>query len=177
MFNFFVKSRMTFGRQLLLVVMMGLTACGYHLRGELQLPAGMKKIYVLGASADLSAAIAQAFKSVPGALVGNVADASVILNVINEDYQRRTISISSSGYSNEYELEYRLTFDLRDKEGRELVPEETVEVTQSYFNEQSSETIISKDNEERVLREELYIKAVHAVIARVAATLKKKSQP
>lgn len=150
-----------------------LTACGYHLRGAIELPEALQKMYVRGASKELSEAIKQAFRSTSGVLVSNPADAGMILNVIDEDYRRRTVSISSSGYSNEYELIYRLVFDLIDQSGNELVSAQTIEVSQAYFNQQSSDTVLSKENEEQVLRKELYVKAVRSVIDRARAELKK----
>ena len=160
----------------LLSVFFLLTACGYHLRGAIDLPEALQKMYVRGASTELSAAIKQAFRSTSGELVKNAADAGMVLNVIDEDYHRRTVSISSSGYSNEYELTYRLVFDLIDQNGNELVSAQTIEVSQVYFNEQSSDTVLAKENEEKVLRKELYIKAVRSVIERARVELKKSLQ-
>jgi len=155
------------------MLMLLLTACGYHLRGAIQLPEALQKIYVRGASAELTNAIARTFRSASGELVATAAEAGMILNVINEDYQRRTISIDSSGYSNEYYLVYRLTFDLLDNQGAVLISAQTIEVSKSYFNEQSSNTVLSKGNEEAVLRKELYSQAVRSVIDRARAELKK----
>jgi len=155
------------------MLMLLLTACGYHLRGAIQLPEALQKIYVRGASAELTNAIARTFRSASGELVATAAEAGMILNVINEDYQRRTISIDSSGYSNEYDLVYRLTFDLLDNQGAVLISAQTIEVSKSYFNEQSSNTLLSKGNEEGVLRKELYSQAVRSVIDRARAELKK----
>ena len=173
MFNFFRVEPMSNKVSILLSVFLLLSACGYHLRGAIDLPDELQKMYVRGASRQLTEAIEQAFRSTSGELVKNVADAGMILNVINEDYRRKTVSISSSGYSNEYELIYRLVFDLIDKNGNELVSAQTIEVSQVYFNEQSSNTVLSKENEERVLRKELYLKAVRSVIERARAELKK----
>jgi len=155
------------------MLMLLLTACGYHLRGAIQLPEALQKIYVRGASAELTNAIARTFRSASGELVATAAEAGMILNVINEDYQRRTISIDSSGYSNEYDLVYRLTFDLLDNQGAVLISAQSIEVSKSYFNEQSSNTVLSKGNEEAVLRKELYSQAVRSVIDRARAELKK----
>ena len=173
MFNLFRIGSTTNKFSLLLSVFFLLSACGYHLRGAIDLPEEFQKMYVRGASRELTTAIEQVFRSTSGNLVNKAADAGMILNVIDEDYRRKTISISSSGYSNEYELIYRLMFDLIDKQGNELVSAQTIEVSQSYFNEQSSNTVLSKENEERVLRKELYIKAVRSVIERARAELKK----
>ncbi len=155
------------------MLMLLLTACGYHLRGAIQLPEALQKIYVRGASAELTNTIARTFRSASGELVATAAEAGMILNVINEDYQRRTISIDSSGYSNEYDLVYRLTFDLLDNQGVVLISAQTIEVSKSYFNTQSSNTVLSKGNEEAVLRKELYSQAVRSVIDRARAELKK----
>ncbi|NOR79303.1 MAG: hypothetical protein GQ529_00485 [Methyloprofundus sp.] len=153
-----------------------LSACGYHLRGSIDLPEALQKMYVRGASRELSDAIKQAFRSTSGELVKHAADAGMILNVIDEEYRRRTVSIDSSGYSNEYELTYRLVFDLIDQDGYELVSAQTIEVSQVYFNDQSSDTVLSKENEEKVLRKELYLKAVRSVIERARIELKKSLQ-
>ena len=151
-----------------------LTACGYHLRGAIDLPEALKKMYVKGASPELSAAIERTFRTTAGELVSSPDQAGMILNVLDEYYQRRTVSLSSTGFSNEYELIYRLTFDLLDSEGDTLVSNQTIEVMQSYYNAQRSETLLSKDNEEIVIRQELYEEAVRSVIQRARAELKKK---
>ncbi|MBE0471322.1 MAG: hypothetical protein IBX55_17650 [Methyloprofundus sp.] len=160
-------------KSVVFMLMFLLTACGYHLRGAIELPEALQKIYVRGASAELSNAIAVTFRSASGELVATAAEAGMILNVINEDYQRRTISIDSSGYSNEHDLVYRLTFDLLDNQGAVLISAQTIEVSKSYFNTQSSDTVLSKGNEEAVLRKELYSQAVRSVIDRARAKLKK----
>lgn len=153
-----------------------LTACGYHLRGAIDLPEALTKMYVQGASPQLSDAIQRTFRGTAGQLVSTPEEAGLIFNVINEDYQRRTVSLSSSGYSNEFELNYRLTFELLDSVGKKLVPQQTVEVTESYFNAQNSATLLSKDNEEIVLRQGLYEEAVRSVIQRARAELKQNLQ-
>jgi LPS-assembly lipoprotein len=150
-----------------------LSACGYHLRGALQLPEALKKVYVRGASPELKEAITYTFRATAGSLVTTPREAGIILNVIHEDYQRRTISLSNTGYSNEYELLYRLTFDLQDNKGNILAAEQAINVSKTYYNNQSGNTLISKGNEENLLRKELYQQAVRSVVERARATLNK----
>jgi len=163
-----MKSSMT------LMILILLSACGYHLRGALQLPEALKKIYIQGASAELKQAITTTFRSASGSIVTNPADAGMVLNVIHEDYQRRTISLNADGYSNEYELIYQVTFEMLDSQGAELVAEQTVKLSKAYFNEQSSDTVLSKGNEEAVLRKGLYEQAVRSIVERTKAQLKKQ---
>ena len=174
MFNCYGYERGVTRSSMVFIALLMLTACGYHLRGAIELPEALKKMYVKGASPELSAAIERTFRVTAGELVSSREQAGMILNVLDEYYQRRTISLSSTGFSNEYELIYRLTFDLVDREGSVLVSNQNIEVMQSYYNAQSSETLLSKDNEEIVIRRELYEEAVRSVIQRARAELKKK---
>ena len=173
MFNLFRKGAMVNKMSVILSAVFLLTACGYHLRGAIDLPETLQKMYVHGASRELSEAMKRAFRSTSGKLVKNSADADMTLSVIDEEYRRRTVSLSSEGYSNEFELIYRLVFDLIDKNGNELVSAQRIEVRQAYFNQQSSDTVLGKENEENELRKELYNKAVRSVIQRARAELKK----
>ncbi|MBT5222384.1 MAG: hypothetical protein HOM15_06120 [Gammaproteobacteria bacterium] len=169
-----IKDRLVSRSSVLVMALLMLTACGYHLRGAIDLPEALKTIYVKSASPELSTAIERAFRATTGEIVTSPDQAGMILNVLDEYFQRRTISLSSTGFSNEYELVYRLTFDLLDSEGNTLVSNQTIEVTDSYFNAQRSSTVLSKDNEEIVLRKELYESAVRSVIQRARAELMKK---
>ena len=174
MFSSLIKEGSAIRSSLLFITVLILTSCGYHLRGAIELPEALKKMYVQGASSELSAAIDRTFRATSGELVATPGEAGMILNVLDEDYQRRTVSLSSAGYSNEFELSYRLTFDLLDSEGNKLVSEQTIEVMRSYYNAQTSVTLLSKDNEEIVIRKELYEEAVRTVIQRARAELKKQ---
>jgi len=149
-----------------------ITACGYHLRGSIQLPEVLKKIYVRGASSQLTDAIDQVFSGAEGKIVSSAAKASVILKIINEDYQRRTVSINSSGYSNEYELVYRLSYVFLDKQGNLIAPKQTVSASKSYYNSQNSDVLIAKGNEEDSLRKEVYVQAVRELVNRARSALK-----
>ncbi|TXL01692.1 hypothetical protein BMR02_02055 [Methylococcaceae bacterium HT1] len=173
MFNSSFKNRAVSKSSLIFIALLMLAACGYHLRGAIELPEALKTMYVKGASPELSKAIRRIFRVTSGKLVATSGEAGMILNVLDEYYQRKTVSLSSTGYSNEYELIYRLTFDLLDANGNKLVSEQTIEVYKSYYNAQTSETLLSKDNEEIVLRGELYEEAVRMVIQRTRSELKK----
>lgn len=151
-----------------------LTACGYHLRGAFDLPEALKKIYIKGGSPELSAAIARTFRSAKGTVVATVTEANIILHVLSEHYQKRTVSLSTRGYSNEYELIYRLTFDLLHSEGHKMVSNQSIEVRELYNNSQRSESLLSKDNEEIILRQELYAEAVRSIAQRIQAQSKQK---
>ena len=157
----------------LLCLVLFLTACGYHLRGELDLPDNMKTVYIEGASAGL----VDQFKAVminssQVRMVNLRADAGTIILVSDEDTLKRALSLGSSGYANQYGLEYHFKFEVQDSKGKIIVPAQSVEIRREYFNNQ--QLILGKDNEELVIRNEMYQQAVRTMINQIRAGLGNK---
>jgi len=148
-----------------------LSACGYHLRGNIALPDSLKRVYLSNASAELNAAALSVYKSASGELVKTASAAQLVIKIIDEHYQRRSISTGSTGYSNEYELNYRLQFELVNNQGKQLAERQTIEQSKNYYNDQNGTTFISKINEETLLRQELYVDAMRRVLARARAAV------
>ncbi len=157
---------------LLLTLCLFISACGYHLRGSIDLPEGLKRLYLQGSSASLRQVIAKTLKSSGGELVSSAKQAGVVISVLKEKMERRVLSLSSSGRANEYEIIYQLSFNLLDSGGQMLAEKQKIELSKDYFNNQ--EAVLAKDNEEKVLREEMYLKAVRTIISRARVALEKQ---
>jgi LPS-assembly lipoprotein len=153
---------------LVLVVALLLTACGYHLRGSVELPAGLKNIYLDGGSAQLREQFGRAMESSSGKLVSSPKGA-VVVKILGEDSQRRALSLSSKGKANEFELGLLLDYELFGAGNELLLERQPVEVRRSYYNDQQD--IIAKDSEEAVIRAEMYQQAVLAIISRARIAL------
>ena len=152
----------------LAVLIMLLTACGYHLGRAVDLPEEMKIVYFQGASPYLLGGARQVFRSSEGRLAGSPAEAGVIVNVFNEEMLRRSLSLDSGGKAIEYELSYHLDFELLDGIGQVLMPRQEIQVIRDYFNVQ--EQVIGKANEEAIIREEMYKEAVQTIVRRARVT-------
>jgi LPS-assembly lipoprotein len=153
---------------LVLVVALLLTACGYHLRGSVDLPAGLKNIYLDGGSAQLREQFRRALESSSGKLVSSPKDA-VVIKILDEDSQRRALSLSARGKANEFELGLRLNYELFGAGNVLLLEHQPIELRRSYYNDQQD--IIAKDSEEIVIRDEMYQQAVIAIISRARVAL------
>ena len=146
-----------------------LSACGYHLRGALELPGNMKNIYVEGGSAPLHDQFQQIVKSSSTQLSSSRKGAGLIIKIYDEDFSRRSLSLSSRGKSNEFELYYHFDYELVDAGGNKMTDRQTVEIRREYYNDQS--VVIAKDNEETVIRGEMYQQAVYAIFNRARIVL------
>ncbi|MGR9013917.1 MAG: LPS-assembly lipoprotein LptE [Gammaproteobacteria bacterium] len=146
-----------------------LSACGYHLRGAFQLPENMKNIYVEGGSGALREQFSQVLKSSSGQLAGSRKGAGIVIKIFNETFNRRVLSLSSRGKSNEFELDYRLEYELANANDTLLLERQAVDIRRDYYNDQ--QFVIAKDSEEAGIRNEMYEQAVHTIVNRARVVL------
>lgn len=160
---------MLINKAAIVVVAIMLSACGYHLRGALDLPANMKNIYVEGGTAPLLDQFKQAIKSSSAKLSSSRAGAGIVIKIFNEDFSRRVLSLSSRGKSNEFELYYRLEYEFANAGDAKLMDRQTVEIRREYYNDQ--QFVIAKDNEEAGIKNEMYQQAVQTIVNRARVVL------
>jgi LPS-assembly lipoprotein len=149
-----------------------LASCGYHLRGAYDLPKEMHNIFLQGGSGNLHEQFLSSLKSSGGQLVNSPDKADMVIVVVRDTIERRTLSLSERGRSNEIELAGSLEFELRDAKNHELLPRETLTFRREYFNDQQD--VIAKDNEESVIRNEMYQQVVATIINRGRTALASK---
>ena len=125
-----------------------------------------------GASGNLHSEMKSALRLAGGQLVSLAEQAGLVIKILRDEMRRREASIDESGYANEFELNYSLVFKLSDAEGKVLIEQREVEITRYYFNDQID--VLAKNNEEIVIRNEIYRQAVKTIFAQARAVLKKK---
>ena len=151
-----------------------LSACGYHLRGALNLPAGLKDVYLEGASPELNQQFSKTMKISSIAVASSPEKAGMIVRIFNEDSQRRVLSLNAGGAANDFELDYGFDYEITDSKNTVIIPRQPLSIKREYFNNQQA--IIAKDNEEMVIRNEMYQQAVRSVISRAQVALETKNK-
>lgn len=146
-----------------------LSACGYHLRGAFQLPENMKNVYIEGSSGALLDQFRQTMETSSSTLSSSRTGAGIVIKIANEEFNRRVVSLSSRGKSNEFELEYRLDYEFANAKDALLMERQTVDIRREYYNDQT--VVIAKENEENVIRNEMYQQAVHTILNRARVVL------
>jgi len=160
--------RVLIKKSIILIMALSLSACGYHLRGALQLPAGLKNVYLEGGSPELREHFKRTMEISSVPLASSPETAGLIVKISDEDSQRRVLSLNSGGTANDFELGYRFNYEIVDSKNKVLSERQSVEIKREYYNDQLA--IIAKDNEELVIRNEMYQQAVRNIVnhARVA---------
>jgi LPS-assembly lipoprotein len=108
---------------------MGLIACGYRLRGMVDLP--FKAIAITGnpsppLRADLQTAI---LTGTDTKVAINPKDADLILEITNDINGREILAYNSNGQVSAYRLNIRVGFRAYDLAGAEIVPEAEIYIT------------------------------------------------
>lgn len=173
--NRMMKTRVLFAALLALA----LSACGFHLRNALTLPADLGPVRV--ASGDpyspLAESLADALQRAGAtpASDANIADTAT-LELQSERWGDTPISIDQFGRAQEFSLRYAVVFALRKADGSVLVPQQAVELSRDYIAPPADS--IGKTSERELLARELRREMSAAILRRIdAASRMSGTQP
>ena len=159
-------------RQLtLLVLLSSLSGCGFHLRGNMELPEGFGQIHI-SAPAAIKNELEIGLDS-NGVSVATDADgADAIVSVRAERFARRVLSVDpTTGKEREFELSYVVDFDAQHGDGRPLLDHQNVSLLREYVFD--ADAVIGKSREEAVLRSEMRRDAALQILRRLETALKR----
>jgi LPS-assembly lipoprotein len=160
-------------RKLLAVtVLLLLAACGFQLRGVAALP--FESLYVDGGgNPALAAEIGRAIRTgTQTRLTDRAADAQAVLQVQGAAREKRILSLTGAGRVREYQLLYRVNFRLIDKDNRDLIPSQPIELRRDMSYDDTQ--VLAKEQEEALLYRDMQSDALMQLMRRLAAA---KLQP
>ncbi len=156
----------------LLLPLLLLQGCGFHLRQAAELPASISPIIVngIGQYSDLNKELSNRLRSDTVQVTRERKEANTMLNISRYRQQSRTLSVDSSGKVAQSELKHTLEFTLLDASGKVLVPTQKIEVVRNYIN--TEEQKLGKVTEAAQLAEGMQQELARQIITRVQAQLK-----
>ncbi|MEL0081698.1 MAG: LPS assembly lipoprotein LptE [Gammaproteobacteria bacterium] len=151
-------------RLLPLVLVVSLTACGFHLRGQLDLPAAMAATYIEsnGVNADLVKKLRSSLRGNGAAVTTDRTEATAILRLLGDTYDRRVLSVGGGRKIREFELHYAVRFELVELGGDRLVATQTIELFRDYTYDEND--ILGKQGEEANIRKDMIREAADRVL-------------
>ena len=147
---------------------LALTACGYHLRGKVEIPEGITAVYVKAPNRTLERTWMEELSvwGVPTAPTAEKADA--ILAVDKETLDRRVLSVDAdTGKVTEYELAYSVRYSMRRPDASELLPPQTVTRIRNYIF--SPDSVLGNESEQRLLFDEMREDAIRQIMVQLSA--------
>jgi LPS-assembly lipoprotein len=148
---------------------LALTACGFHLRNALQLPADLGPVKVVAPDpySPLAESLADALLRAGATPADPSAKNVAVLRIRSERWGNLPISIDQFGRAQEYTLRYAVVFDLMDAAGRAVIPTQAVELSRDYVS--SPTQLIGSESEREILAAELRREMSGAILRRVDA--------
>lgn len=154
---------------LTVALLFALNACGFHLRGQVQLAPQLSKVYIEGGSPydPLVRDLTRALTGAGATVVEDPQSATAVLQILNNSGDRRVLSVRSTGKVQEYELYQTFTFRVRDAAGKELLAAQPLELTREYLFDAND--VLSTSNEEETLRRDMRRDLVRLAMLRLEA--------
>lgn len=153
-----------------LAPLFGLIACGYKLRGMVDLP--YKALAITGnPSPPLRADLTNAILTGTDVKVAiNPKDADLILDISNELNGREILAYSSAGQVSAYRLTIRVTFRAYDLSGAEIIPDSDIYITRDM--DFSNSTVLATDAQQAAFLTQMRKDLALQILRRVAAAAK-----
>ena len=143
-----------------------LAACGFHLRGQAELP--FETLYVPGTSSlavELRRNVIAASKT---KLADAPKNAQAVFGFTTEARDKIILSFTSAGKVNEYRLRYRVGFRVTDPNGAQVfLPTSEILLTRDMTYNDAQ--VIAKEAEEQLLYRDMQTDMVQQIMRRLGA--------
>ncbi|BFM08507.1 LPS assembly lipoprotein LptE [Halioxenophilus aromaticivorans] len=152
-----------------------LSACGWHLRGKIDLPEAMRQVHLqtenIGAEQERD--IQLAFKLNKISLV-TADEANYIVRIFSVDKERRVNSLGTDGVADSIALSLTADFDITDSQGVEVIERGPSRVARSYNFDRDN--VAAKAQEEQTIERELRQELAQQILRSFRFALRNQSQ-
>ncbi len=150
-----------------------ISACGFHLRGKIELPPEMARVFIEAKDLRLAGQLGQSLAVSGAKLVTNAKQATAILKIYSAGISKKVRSVGGIGRVREYQLVYTVNFGIKDASGQVVMERKTATLIRDFsFNESQ---VIGKSVEESVIRAEMQRQMIATLMRRIQLNFKAKS--
>ena len=149
-----------------------LTACGFHLRGAVQLPRGMEVTYLQDQqpSSSIASPLRQMLTSNGARVTNNLDEATATLRIASESFDRRIVSVGRTASEKDYELIYRVTFSALAKNNAWSSDAQEIRITREMKFDEAQ--VLAKTAEQDQLRNVMVQDAARQILVRLQSQAK-----
>ncbi|MBO9715508.1 MAG: hypothetical protein J7507_01550 [Pseudoxanthomonas sp.] len=162
------------------LIALALAGCGFHLRDKLALPADSPPVQVISTTpySQLVTILERSLRNAGATVAERSTDnkpadpkAKVArLDILSERWGDLPIAIDEQGRAQEFSLRYATIFTFRLADGRELVPQQVVELSRDYVSPPQDATGTSTERE--ILADELRREMAASILRRIDSVVR-----
>ena len=154
---------------LAIVLVLALSACGFHLRDALQLPPDLGPLRVQSPDpySPLAESLSEALARAGATPAAEGATEVATLRVLSEKWGSTPLSVDAFGRAQEYTLRYAVFFRMTRADGSVLVPQQALELSRDYVSTVTN--TLGTDSEREILANEMRREMVSSILRRIDA--------
>lgn len=159
------------GMRLLLVLglVLSCAACGFRLRGGVEIPAEFSPLYIQNGGL-VGSAIQDRLEGGSTKLTNRASDAGAIVRILSQTRSSRVVAVDRTGKALAYALEYRVRFDVRSRGGESVIPAQTLTLERT-FDDNPDVVVLGKQLESDLIYQDMAADAADQVLLRLRASL------
>jgi LPS-assembly lipoprotein len=152
------------------LIALTLSACGWQLRGSMELPKNLSHLYVsaIDSRGALITDLRQLLKTNRVTLVASEAEAQYSLAILEETKDRRTVGIGGDALSSAYEITRKTNYEIRLKNSEYTTKGTAISVRSFNYN---TTAINSATQEENLLDQEMRRDIAQQMLRRLNAVI------
>ncbi|WP_424681138.1 LPS assembly lipoprotein LptE [Frateuria sp. YIM B11624] len=152
----------------LLVAVLALSACGFHLRQSAALPSSMQRVHLaVNGGGELQRNLARALEDSGATLEDESGPGVAELKIPLAAFDTDTLSVSGGARVTEYTIRYQVRFEVDDSNGQVLVPQQRVDMSRDFSYDATN--TIGTDAQVEEIRRSLNDDMVQAILFRLQA--------
>ena len=153
---------------LLLLLAVTISACGFHLRGNIPLSEGVKNMYVSAPEGPFKEELERILSRAGANLTTTAAGADAILVVTKAETTRTVGTLDEQGKANSYNLRFNVKYSLKTPDEENIRPQQSLTESRRYNFDPA--TVVETEAEEAELQESME-QAISLRIVRKLSTI------
>ncbi|GGA35838.1 LPS assembly lipoprotein LptE [Dyella nitratireducens] len=155
----------------LLLPVLALAGCGFHLRGSAALPQGMQRLHLtVGGGGDFQRKLARALLASNVTLEDKPGPGIAELHVPAQNFTVQSLTINGAAQVTEFAVRFHVVFTATDPNGKVIAPDQTIDL-QREFSYDASQPVGTQSQMEQI-QGSLTDDAIQAVLFRLQAIAK-----
>lgn len=153
----------------ILVFIIMLTACGFHLQGKMELAPRLHRIYVqtLDPYGPLARYLKDSLRMSHAQIMCCPQEASAVLVILQDMNSQKLLNVNSTTQTRQYLLKVIVTFEINTADGRIILPPQTLE--ESRVMTIQSNQILGSSNESNLFYQQMRRILAAAIMNRISS--------
>jgi len=166
-----MKAPRLFRASLLLVLAVALSACGFHLRQNANLPPQMQRVHLaVSGGGELERRLTRALQTSDVTVEDNGGPGIAELRVPVAVFSTETLSAGGYVQISEFAVRYHVEFEVDDAAGHALLPHQRIDMSREYSYDASN--TVGNESQVQELQRSLNDDMVQAILFRLQAASK-----